>query len=408
MNQSPTKFNKSLFQNNQNPWRHQVFAQSFDAYFFVKYPDAATYHIDFKGVFNPFHFLNNLSENSLFVTNQDDSHTLQYQNTQWQFDDYYQKFDSEFADDRFLFWEGKTDKWAMVSDLENGFAVIGIEWQSASQVPFFYQDFLLSTTQVLAKLNLGKDEDAFLKNYAPSSVLVTGNEQNPVWVKYYFQGKVPTEDDKLFYWKNFEQLYFAVTKVLKNFKGIDMYADQAFWRRYKQNGSVYSSGSNAPVGGWQKYSYENCKKVATKFLTENEHLRLEFEGKTEEAEALYWANKNGLVGFMTFWVYANIEKTKSKGQHSDFHFLTYLHNFGNKEREFNQNFEFSYKKSLIENEAIETFVGTLIEIGFVKKVYRIEQPATHAKFDKNGVLKIERMYGLTPDFEDKELIIFEK
>ena len=123
-----------------------------------------------------------------------------------------------------------------------------------------------------------------------------------------------------------------------------MYADQAFWRRYKRKGQIYASGAKASVGGWQKYTYENCKKVATKFLTQNQHLVLQFEGKTEESEQLYLANKEGLIEFMTFWVYANIEKTKVKGQFSDFHFLTYQYNFNSKSVIFNQNFEFFVSK----------------------------------------------------------------
>ena len=97
---------------------------------------------------------------------------------------------------------------------------------------------------------------------------------------------------------------------------------------------------------------------------------------------------------MVFWVYANVEKTAVKGMASDFYFLTYHYNFGNKNDEFNQNFEFSFKKSLFTEGVIETLLKELTPICFVKKIHRLEQPARFAKFEKDKPLKIEGIYGV--------------
>ena len=41
--------------------------------------------------------------------------------------------------------------------------------------------------------------------------------------------------------------YYALTKALPHFKSVDMYADQAFERRYKMRGEIYSSAKNALI-----------------------------------------------------------------------------------------------------------------------------------------------------------------
>ncbi len=389
-------FDKSVFLDDLNPFPNQVFHKDFDAYFFLEYP---LWQYNREEIFNPFYFLNNIQENLVIISNLDELKKLSYRKpiSEWDLTPYYQAFTEIFKEERYLFWEGESSRWAIVSDAKKKIAVLGIDWNIAEQVEQFFTNCLLSPIQAMQILDIEQHEAIFLKNYTPSKILTIGNEQNPLWVKYYFQCHVNDENNKLFYWEPFEKLYGSISKVLKNFKTLDMYACQTFDRRYKQRGTIYSTGKFAPVGGWQKYSYENCKKVATKFLTNNEHLRLKFEGKNEESEALYWANKTGLIEFMDFFVYANLEKTKTKGQLSDFHFITYHYNFGNLADEFNQNFQFSYKKSAIAENLMETFVNELIEIGFVKKVHRLERPRKFAKYSKNNWLKIDGMYGATPD-----------
>jgi phosphatidylglycerophosphatase A len=399
-------FDVSLFLNSIEPLPNQIFSKDFDAYFFIEYPPCQYIKTD---VYNPFPFLNNIDDETIFVRNPEGTHTLNYKidKTTWDTEPYYVAFKQTFPIDRFLFWQSENDKWAMVSDDKHKIAIVGIDWHLADQVPLFNQNCQLSPAQVLKILNLEKHKDIFLRNYAPSANLTKGNDQNPLWIKYYFKCHVDTENDKLFYWKHFELLYHAIVKALSHFKSIDMYADQALERRYKMNKQIYSSGKNAPVGGWQKYSYDNCKKVATKFLTHNQHLQLKFEGKIDEAEALYMANKNGLIEFMNFWIYATLEKTTKKGYASDFYFLMGLYSFGNFETEFNQNFEFSYKKSTLNEDTVAVLLDELIALGFAKKVYKIEQPKVFAKYSPDKALQIEGIYGMVPDFDNKKSLIKE-
>jgi hypothetical protein len=386
-----TLFNISLF-SAKNPWVEAIFSKRFDAYFFLDYP---AYQYNAMEVYDPFPMMNNLGEKVIFVHNIDFSlqleHTLN-QNT-WNRTPFENEFKSKFQAERFLFWRSENEKWTMFSDEKTKVAIMGINWKLADQVPMFHQNCMLSPKQMSEKLDLGESETAFFERYLPCDILTKGNEENPIWVKYYFQCKVPTENDRLFYWQQFEPLHEAMMKFLADFKTIDMYADQAFWRRYKQRGTIYTTGKNAPVGGWQKYSYDNCKKVATKFLTQNQHLQLQFEGKIDESEALYWANKDGLIEFMLFWIYAKVEKTKIKGRLSDFHF-SMGRDYGNKDSEFNQTFQFFYKKSLINEDLIAELLEKLNEIAFVKDTRRIEQPQIFANYKIDEAMKIEGIYGI--------------
>ena len=117
-------FNTALFLTETNPLPQQIFAKAFDAYFFLHYP-----HNQYQqeGILNPFHFLNNISENKVTISNPMNDNRLEFQNKNWAFEAYFKQFDAICRPERFLFWAGETDKWAMVSDAKTGISVYGID-----------------------------------------------------------------------------------------------------------------------------------------------------------------------------------------------------------------------------------------------------------------------------------------
>jgi hypothetical protein len=397
---------KSLFTNGTEPWPNQVFNKDFDAYFLVSYPQYFLNQNDYN-IFDPFDFLNNLSEKNIYISSPNGISNLVFSlNADWNRQLYYDAYQQNIGDERFLFWKSENEKWAMVSDAKYNVAVIGIDWRYADQVPFFFNQCLLSPNQFLEKVALQKHAAIFLKNYKPAAILTVGApEENPIWQKYYFQCHVDNENDKLFYWPQFEKIFNIFHPALKHCKSLDMYADQALGRRYWMNKQWYGSYKNAPVGGWQKYSNANCNKVANKFLNNNEHLRLAFEGKKAESEAMYIANKKGLIEFFTFWIYASVQKVAQKGGASDFYFQTTLHSFSTKENLYNQVFEFCFNKSLLNEAIVNKIVGELAKIGFALKVHLIEAPYVSATFTEDAPLAISRMYSAVPDLvTDKNLM----
>ncbi len=387
-------FNKKIF-NAENPFLKRIFNKQFDAYFFLNFPPTK----EFDGINShniPCWFLNNIKQRIIQVSNIDNSRVFQFIFQQnWQRQDFIREFNSQIGDNRFLFWNSEKDNWAMITDSKSEIAVIGIDWQIADQIKLFYKEFLISPLTAIERLKLADFEDVFYDNYKPSNTLLLGNENNLIWEKYFFECHIDNENDKLFYWKQLEQLYFTISSILKMFKSVDMYADQAFWRQYYMNKQWYTTGKNAPVGGWQVFSHKNCQKVATKFLTNNEHLVLQFEGKHDEADKLIRESKNGLIGFSNFWIYANIEKQAQKGNSADFYFR--IIGFRGKTDEINQRFELCFRKDLIEQEKVSHMIVELSRIGFAKRIYRTIRPKTFAFYTKDKPLEIFGMYGLILD-----------
>jgi hypothetical protein len=390
-------FNAEIFQKSKNPWLENVFLKKFDAYFFIQFPHVRYVHAPIE----PFDFLNNLSENTLQISTPDDSKKMEFINEKWENEPFFVEFQEKFADERFLFWRGLEEKWAMVSDAKSGFAVIGIDWKISGQVPFFFQNFLFSYKKIAELLGDASLEKLLAKTYAPTKILTEGSDENPVWVKFHVRGNVESEDDKLFYWAQFEPLFDAISAATVDFQTRFMWADQSFQRRYWRNKMWYASYSNASVGGWQKYSRENCEKVATKFLTQNQHLKLLFEGKQAEADKLYIADKKGLIEFMYFWVYASLEKKRKPEGAMQFYFLQEWMDFQKKEQPVstNQGFQFFYLKSAISAEKIEKLVEELTKIGCAKVIYRLKRPEIAWKINSEGLPEISNIYSATPDFE---------
>jgi hypothetical protein len=385
-----------LFSPDILPWPNQVFQKDFDAYFLLSYPQ---FQYNETEVYNPYGFMANIQERTVYIQTPNGSKSINHTMPIGIYEDemFYKKFAEQFTSETYLLWEGENDKWAMVSDAKNKVCVFATHWSIADQIPLFYEQYLLSPQEFLQKVGMQKHEAIFMKNYAPSSVLAKGDDDNKVWKKYFFQCHVENENDKLFYWPQFEQFYESLSKLLKPFKGLDMYACQAFERRYWRNKQWYGSGKNAPVGGWQKFSAENCKKVATKFLIDNEHLKLEFDGKQEEAEKLYIANKKGLIKFYGFNIYANRIKQKTKGSSPEFVFSMGLYDHSNKQDKYNQQFHFFYQADLLSEDAINLFVHQLKTFCAVEVVHKIAQPKVYADYTNDKSLQIHSIYTFVPE-----------
>ena len=383
-------FNKKLFKKSifrKNPFLNQVFNKNFDSFFFLNF----SVEKEFKGnsfLYVPHSFINNINDKGLFIDSTQNNKKLEYIfNNDWNVNDFIIKFKETIGNQKTLFWSSESEKWGMITDTENEVAIIGADWNIVDQIDLFFKDFYIPPNEFFKKIKLKNSFNSLLKNYKPKKILTIGDDkENPLWEKYFFECYVENEEDKIFYWKQFELFYDSLSKLLVNFKGKDMYADQGFWRQYLMNNSYYTTGKNAPVGGWQIFSHKNCKKVSTKFLPKNEHLILEFEGKMDQFNQMMRKSNDGLIRFGDIWVYGNIEKQKIKGQSSDFYFQT--KSFGGKNSEVNQRLEITFNKSLIGNKYLRDFIEEIKHIGRVKKIYKVTTPKLSVLFSETENIKV--------------------
>lgn len=401
---------KNLFTNKSSPWPNQVFQQDFDAYFLLSYPPFQWQETE---VFDPFMFMNNLEEDIIYANEINGTTKFNYRipRGEYSFEDlpkYYNAFKSAFSNESYLLWQGNNDRWAVVSDNINKVCVLACNWKDAFQVSLFFGKCLLSPKQFLQKTNCEKHEAIFMKNYAPAKVLTEGSIENPVWNKYYIQSHVNKENDKLFYWPQFEKLYHSTFKLLNFCKSLDLRADQAFNRRFFKNKQWYSSYSNAPVGGFQNYNLKNCEKLATKFLTDNKHLQLAFDGNKEASETLYIDSKKGLIEFFGFSICAHKEKQKQKFQVFDFYLNMCLHCHANKDEEHNQNFEFQFKENFVTQQEIEKYLEELETFCFIKKTHKIRMPKTSILYSNDKPLEVINIYDFVPKEVTKNHPIYNK
>ena len=131
--------NKDLFTEGIEPWPNKVFKKDFDAYFFLSHP-AFQYSPNESNIFDPFNFLNNLQEKQIYISSPTSGHLVFALNSDWNRQLYFEAYKQNIAEKRFLFWQGKNEKWAMVPDEKHKVAIIGIEWTICDEVHFFFNN----------------------------------------------------------------------------------------------------------------------------------------------------------------------------------------------------------------------------------------------------------------------------
>lgn len=114
---------------------------------------------------------------------------------------------------------------------------------------------------------------------------------------YVFLGKVRKEEDKLYYWKEFENLFHAINPIMSSFQNKTVYSEQVFTKLLKvtKDGLFKVTFKKAPTGGTLKWTKSNCQMICTKFLSDNEHLIKAFETNELEMNKMYLEKKGVLT-----------------------------------------------------------------------------------------------------------------
>jgi hypothetical protein len=284
---------------------------------------------------------------------------------------------------------GDSGAWAMCIDNESGIAILGLDRTLAKTPRVMFQDMWISGSVVADRIGVRPDElDA---RYSPSAWFSSPSPDNPLWHKWCFECHVDAEDDKLFYWPQFEHFFKVLDPLLSGWTFRQMLSSQGFWRQVGPKKAPRISGGKAPVGGWQNFTHANCKTVATKFLPNNHHLQLQFNGPHDKVAALYPREPPGLIEMAFFWLRAARTSRRSPEEPAEFYFVL-PGGGGTRTEPCNQYFElFALADAVWEND-LESVVDRLAQIGHATAVYETKQPEIFYQYDPVGVGQVESIH----------------
>jgi hypothetical protein len=385
-------FQSWLLSGSTMTWDTTAFARKFDAYFFL---DTTSWNSDDWRLSQFLGWFNNVEDRQGWCHVVGDD-VLAFDVSRVIFDDFQSQYRRLPSSDAFQLWHGPTDRWGLVIDRRSGVAILGVDRSVESHVDLFFHDLKLPPG--VAAERLGLDVAVVVEVYAPSRFLLQSSEENPMWTKFFFVCRVETEDDKLFYWAQFERFYEAVSNALDGFRYIRMLPDQALWRavRNRRGEMIRVTGKDAPVGGWQAFTHANCEKAATKFLSNNRHLQLRFAGRNDEADVCFPLDQTGLPGFQFFWLRGSRATRRSPEEGADVYFVQSGPG-GSAEQRYNQHFSLQVLTESIPVERVDRLVEQLRNIGHAEFVYRTERPARFWETNEQGIPRVSGIYSVDPD-----------
>jgi hypothetical protein len=289
---------------------------------------------------------------------------------------------------------GATGTWALCIDNRAGVGVLGLARTVASTQRVIFQNMWISAAD--AAIALGDQSASFSARYAPSPWFTTPSPENPLWRKWCFVCHVEDENDKLFYWPQFERFFGAIDLLIADWPFRRMLPSQGLWRRVGRDDALRLTGTEAPVGGWQGFTHANCHKVATKFLTNNRHLQLRFDGHDDEAAALYPRRAPGLIDVSFFWLRAARTSRRSPEGSAEMYFV--LPGTGRSRADAcNQYFEFFVLDDAVEATELERVVDELADVGKATAVYETARPNQFYELDQHGAGQISSISSCGPE-----------
>jgi hypothetical protein len=207
---------------------------------------------------------------------------------------------------------------------------------------------------------------------------------NQTFTNYSLLCKVPTEDDKLYYWENFQKLIPFLDPIMKKFKTTKVISWQHFekikWNKKEQINR--SSSSAAPTGGSNNtWCFDDLKKIFNVYLNDRTFHYHCWNGKNEEIK-IPPVNKRGYPFHYSTTILGNIAKIKPDAstdwynRTTDFRFQIPYY-FGQFENS-NMLVEFCFRDGWLSKEEMDTLVLCISEVCFCHTIYRRENITTCA------------------------------
>ena len=200
--------------------------------------------------------------------------------------------------------------------------------------------------------------------------------------------KVNREEDRLFYWPQWEKFYTLLTPLIKDweFKKVQFEQSNEVLLKSPKGGPYRTTSKNASTGGHRNWTYENNKDISTKHLSNNEHLIYLFNnfGKPFDYAELFPKNNTGLIQMLWGWIHASKEPRKNVNTVMDLYIK-----LGNLNRlqvdSYNQYLYVFVKRGSFEYDVLTEFLKKVCELTFSQKVYHNWRPFRIIWKDERGL-----------------------
>lgn len=114
----------------------------------------------------------------------------------------------------------------------------------------------------------------------PPGTIYSGEPCDALCWRYSLRCHVEREADKAYYGPKLAEIYEVILPLIGTWQDQRLNSDQALQRMVgnpSPDGTFRATLRKAPVGGLQKLTRENLKKVGSKYLADNDHLVARFE-----------------------------------------------------------------------------------------------------------------------------------
>ncbi|MFM9945754.1 MAG: hypothetical protein ACKVQB_11030 [Bacteroidia bacterium] len=210
---------------------------------------------------------------------------------------------------------------------------------------------------------------------------------NDIYDCYAFICKVDKEEDRLYYWPQWEIFYTLLTPLINDWEFKKVEFEQSFEVLLKspKGGPYRTTAKNAPTGGKRNWTYENNKDISTRHLLNNAHLIYIFNnfGKPFDYAELFPKDKSGLIQMQWGWIQAAKEPRKNVNTVMDLYIK-----LGNLNRlqidSYNQYLSVFVKRGIFETNVLTEFLKQAYDLTFAEKLYHNWRPFRIIWKDKHG------------------------
>jgi hypothetical protein len=151
-----------------------------------------------------------------------------------------------------------------------------------------------------------------MPNFPPGHVYA-GEPCDALYWRYSLRCHVGREAEKAYYWDSLAEIYEAILPLIDGWEDQRLNSDQALQRMVGKplpDGSFRATLRNAPVGGLQKLTRQNVKKIGSKYLADNDHLLARFENGGIDHARFYEPKGRERVYFFLHEIFALRKRLK--------------------------------------------------------------------------------------------------